>query len=95
MCEWHFWLSAAGVFVMFSDLTLAGIFQGYYWASLQDWEVSVDGSYIFWMVRLVAGLAMFAGLLCFLYNIYRTARGPATVPTQTPIATARSATAQG
>ena len=56
------------------DLTLAGVFQGYYWASLQPWDVSVDGSQPFWIVRVVAGLAMFGGLLCFLYNIYRTAR---------------------
>ncbi len=35
LCEWHFWLSAVGVFVMAADLTLAGLFQGYYWASLQ------------------------------------------------------------
>lgn len=72
LCEWHFWLSAVGVFVMFSDLTIAGIFQGFYWASLQEWDVSVAGSQIFWVVRLFAGLAMFAGLLVFLYNIYRT-----------------------
>jgi cytochrome c oxidase cbb3-type subunit 1 len=54
---------------MFLDLTLAGIFQGYYWASLQPWEASVDGSQPFWHVRAVAGLAMFAGLLCFLVNL--------------------------
>ena len=30
LCEWHYWLSAAGVFIMFLDLALAGIFQGYY-----------------------------------------------------------------
>jgi cytochrome c oxidase cbb3-type subunit I len=88
LCEWHFWLSASSIFVMFVDLTLAGIFQGYYWASLQEWDVSVDGSYIFWMLRLVAGLAMFGGLLCFLYNIYRTARGPAPADVRTAAATA-------
>ncbi len=29
LCEWHFWLSAVGVFVMAVDLILAGLFQGY------------------------------------------------------------------
>ena len=72
LCEWHFWLSAVGVFVMFADLTLAGLFQGYYWGSLRPWDVSVDGSVPFWMVRVFAGLAMFAGQLCFAYNLYRT-----------------------
>ena len=54
------------------DLTLAGVFQGYYWGSLEPWDVSVDGSMPFWILRVFAGLAMLAGQVCFLYNIYRT-----------------------
>ena len=81
LCEWHFWLSAVGVFVMFLDLGLAGVFQGYYWASMQPWDVSVTGSQPFWMTRAVAGLAMFAGFLCFIYNLWRTWRAPARAAT--------------
>lgn len=77
LCEWHFWLSASGVFVMFLDLTFAGLFQGYYWSSLQPWEASTQGSYPFWVTRVFAGLAMFCGFLCFLVNLYRTASGEA------------------
>jgi cytochrome c oxidase cbb3-type subunit 1 len=77
LCEYHFWLSAVGVFVMFLDLTLAGIFQGYWWASLQPWDVSTDGSFPFWVVRVFAGLSMFGGLLAFLYNLYMTMTGAA------------------
>ena len=77
LCEWHYWLSTTGIVLMFGDLTLAGIFQGYYWSSLQSWDVSVDGSQPFWIVRLFAGLGIIAGQLCFFYNIYRTYRlGP-------------------
>jgi cytochrome c oxidase cbb3-type subunit 1 len=54
---------------------LAGVFQGYYWASLQPWDASVEGSLGFWQVRSVAGLAMFGGYLCFLYNLWMTLRG--------------------
>jgi cytochrome c oxidase cbb3-type subunit 1 len=75
LCEGHFWLSAGGVLVMASDLILAGIFQGYWWASLAPWEVSVDGSQPFWILRVFAGLAMAAGLICFLYNLVMTYRG--------------------
>jgi cytochrome c oxidase cbb3-type subunit 1 len=74
LCEWHYWLSAVGLFAMALDLTLAGVFQGYYWASLQPWEVSVDGSQPFWVVRTVAGLAMLAGQICFFVNLYMTWR---------------------
>lgn len=90
LCEWHFWLSAVGLFSMFLDLTLAGVFQGYFWASLQPWEASTDGSLPFWIVRVFAGLAMFGGLLCFLYNIYMTLR---TVPETAPSLAPQPATA--
>jgi cytochrome c oxidase cbb3-type subunit 1 len=57
---------------MAGDLILGGVFQGYHWAALEPWEASVEGSYVFWVLRIWAGLAMFAGLLVFAYNIYKT-----------------------
>ena len=78
LSEWHFWLSAVGVFIMFLDLGLAGVFQGYYWSSLQPWDASVTGSQPFWITRMFAGLMIAGGFLCFLWNLYRTARGPST-----------------
>ncbi len=82
LCEWHYWLSATGIVVMFLDLTFAGIFQGFYWGSLAEWDVSVTGSQNFWVLRLFAGLTMFSGLLVFLYNIYRTLLGPPGKPAE-------------
>lgn len=72
LCEWHYWLSATGIFIMFLDLTLAGLFQGYFWSSLQPWEASTDGSQPFWITRVFAGLMLFGGFLCFVYNLYLT-----------------------
>jgi cytochrome c oxidase cbb3-type subunit 1 len=74
LCEWHFWLSLAGIVVMFLDLSMLGMFQGYYWASLQPWEASLDGSYPFWIVRLFAGLSIIAGQIVFVYNLWQTWR---------------------
>ena len=74
LCEWHFWLSLGGIVVMFLDLSMLGMFQGYYWASLQPWEASLDGSYPFWIVRLFAGLAIIAGQVVFVYNLWQTWR---------------------
>ncbi len=91
LCEWHFWLSAVGLLVMAVDLTLAGLFQGYFWASLQPWDVSIDGSMPFWTLRVFAGLTMMAGQVCFVYNLYRTWQasrlGPAPVQAEpaTPV----------
>jgi len=72
LCEWHFWLSSVGVFIMFLDLALAGMFQGFYWAALQPWEVMLENSQPFWITRIFAGLMMFFGFLCFLWNIFMT-----------------------
>jgi len=80
LLEWHYWLSAGGMLVMASDLILLGVFQGYWWASLQPWDVSVNGSQPFWILRVFAGLAIIGGQLCFFYNLYQTvmlARGAA------------------
>ena len=88
LCEWHFWLSAGGVLVMFFDLGLAGVFQGYYWAALMPWDESVAGSQPFWITRVFAGLFMFAGLLVFLYNLWMTWRSAAERAPQASPATA-------
>jgi cytochrome c oxidase cbb3-type subunit 1 len=74
LCEWHYWLSIGGIIVMFIDLGLAGMFQGYYWASLRPWDESVAGSQPFWIIRLFAGLVIIAGQLAFFYNIFMTWR---------------------
>jgi cytochrome c oxidase cbb3-type subunit 1 len=82
LCEWHYWLSAVGIVVMFLDLTMAGLFQGWSWASMQPWDHSTQVSQPFWIVRIFAGLAMFGGQLVFTYNIYRTLRGQQPEPVE-------------
>ena len=88
LLEWHFWLSAAGVFVMFLDLGLAGVFQGYYWSSMEPWDAMLAGSQPFWITRVFAGLAMFGGFFCFVYNIYMTYSGAGVRVTHSARATA-------
>jgi len=81
LCEWHYWLSTLGLFVMVADLTLLGLFQGWSWAALEPWDASVEFSHNFWVLRVIAGLAMFGGLVAFLTNIWLTFRAaPATAP---------------
>jgi cytochrome c oxidase cbb3-type subunit 1 len=72
LLEWHYWLSAGGMLVMFIDLAFAGIFQGFTWASLKPWEDSIRVSLPFWWIRLPAGLAIIAGQIVFGWNLYRT-----------------------
>ena len=72
LAEWHYWLSAVGILIMASDLILLGLFQGFYWVSMQPWDASVNVSQPFWVVRLFAGLGMIGGQCCFVYNLVRT-----------------------
>jgi len=84
LCEVHFWLSAAGMLVMASDLILGGLFQGWSWAALQPWDASIEVSQPFWAVRIVAGMAIFGGQLAFLYNVYRTWQQATPAPALAP-----------
>ncbi|MBS0260854.1 MAG: cbb3-type cytochrome c oxidase subunit I [Planctomycetes bacterium] len=72
LSEWHFWFSGVGIFVMACDLIMAGVFQGFWWGALLPWEESVEGSMPFWMLRVFAGLGMFAGQIFFAMNLYLT-----------------------
>lgn len=76
LVEAHYWFSAVGMVVMFVDLTLAGVFQGYSWAALDPWEDSLTVSMPFWWIRLVAGLAIITGQILFGINLYCTYRSP-------------------
>jgi cytochrome c oxidase cbb3-type subunit 1 len=87
---WHYWLSAGGTFVMFFDLLIAGLVQGYLWRHEGiAWEESIRASGPFWLVRAISGIAIIVGQLLFVYNIVRTlaparAPQPAGLPETTP-----------
>ncbi|MFQ5414695.1 MAG: cbb3-type cytochrome c oxidase subunit I [Phycisphaerae bacterium] len=81
--EWHFWLTGIGMLVMFFDLVIAGLIQGFQWRDLAPWEDSIIASVPFWFVRMLAGTAMIVGQVLFLYNVVMTAihmRGTAPAP---------------
>jgi cytochrome c oxidase cbb3-type subunit 1 len=85
---WNWWLSTVGVLVMFLDLMVAGLVQGYLWQNLAPWEQSLVASMPFWHIRTVAGIAIIAGQMLQAYNMWMTARAPASeaspMPTPTP-----------
>lgn len=73
---WNYWLSALGVVVMFLDLLVAGVVQGYMWMNLATWERTLMASMPFWHLRAIAGLAILTGQLLQVYNMFMTARQP-------------------
>jgi cytochrome c oxidase cbb3-type subunit 1 len=82
---WHYWLSTVGILLMFSDLTIAGLIQGFSWKSLQPWELSLVSSTPYWMVRTFAGSMMVFGMMLWVYNLYRTARNPIKLTDSAPV----------
>ncbi|MCA9619904.1 MAG: cbb3-type cytochrome c oxidase subunit I [Myxococcales bacterium] len=75
--SWNFWLTTIGVFLMFLDLTAAGVVQGYMWLNLSTWSRMLEASAPFWHVRSIAGLAIITGQLLQVYNMWMTARSTA------------------
>jgi hypothetical protein len=53
--HWHYWLTTAGMVVMFLDLLVAGVVQGFQWRSLAPWEESLIASVPFWLIRTFSG----------------------------------------
>jgi cytochrome c oxidase cbb3-type subunit 1 len=74
--SWNFWLTTLGMTIMFLDLTIAGVVQGYLWMNLAPWEQSLVASAPFWHVRSVAGLMIITGQMLQGYNMWMTARSP-------------------
>ncbi len=74
--DWHFWLVALGMGIMFVDLTIGGLVQGFSWASLSPWEDSVVWSIPFWGVRTISGFMIIAGTAMWVLNLWLTARKP-------------------
>lgn len=71
---WHYWLTTVGLVTMFFTLVAAGLVAGQLQANLSPWNDILAASKPYWILRLVAGLMMFAGFLCFAANMWLTAR---------------------
>jgi len=84
----HYWLTVIGLALMVIDLTMAGVVQGFSWASLSHWGESVVASMPFWWTRTIAGIMIVAGQGLFFYELWATARQPALEPDLAAIAAA-------
>jgi len=95
--SWHYWLTSIGTMVMFLDLLVAGVVQGYLWKNLAPWEDSIVASVPFWILRTIAGGAIVVGQLLFFWNVWKTyasaSRMPAVSPTKSPVSGGAPATA--
>lgn len=70
--SWHYWLSALGTLIMFTDLLVAGVVQGSLWRNLAPWEESLIASMPYWLIRSVSGTMIIVGNFMFFWNLYKT-----------------------
>jgi cytochrome c oxidase cbb3-type subunit I len=81
---WTYWMCTLGVVIMFLDLLVAGVVQGYLWMNLAQWERSLVASMPFWHIRSFAGFLIVTGELLAAYNMWMTARQPASAAADDP-----------
>lgn len=71
-----FWLCAAGNFILWADLGVAGLIQGFLWRHASvPWIETIRASQPFWLIRTFAGTGMLAGIVLLVVALLKTARG--------------------
>ena len=73
--EWSYWLLFAGVILMVSDLTLAGLVEARLWQSAAPWLDSVRAVRPYWLVRSLSAVPIAAGFVALLLGFTTGKRG--------------------
>jgi cbb3-type cytochrome oxidase subunit 1 len=72
---WSYWLLLAGVIMMVSTLTVAGIVEARLWQSSAPWLDSVRAARPFWVLRTLSGIPIAAGFIALLAGLTTGPRG--------------------
>ncbi|MGP0075023.1 MAG: cbb3-type cytochrome c oxidase subunit I [Bryobacteraceae bacterium] len=73
--EWSYWLLFAGVILMVTDLTIAGIVEARLWQSAAPWLDSVRAARPYWIVRTGSAIPIAAGFIALLVGLTTGPRG--------------------
>jgi cbb3-type cytochrome oxidase subunit 1 len=73
--EWAYWLLLAGVVLMVSDLTIAGLVEAELWRADVPWLDSVRAARPYWLIRALSGVPVGAGFLALLLGLTTGPRG--------------------
>lgn len=85
----HWWLSLAGTALLWVDMSVAGLVEGFHWASLDLFSEGVRTAVPFWAVRSLAGALVSLGQVLYFVNLFATwreasAATPAPAPAPSP-----------
>ena len=76
LAQWSYWFFMSGGLGFFVTLWLGGFWQGWQWNNpaipFIDTVIALGPV---WLVRFFSGILMFAGIICFAYNVMATALG--------------------
>ncbi|MCC7360612.1 MAG: cbb3-type cytochrome c oxidase subunit I [Anaerolineales bacterium] len=85
LMEWHYWLTTVGMSIFMVSLWMGGLIQGQNWLTNSvPFIETVRSLQPYFALRLAGGLMAGVGVLCFAFNIWRTARRPAPLPAMAP-----------
>jgi cbb3-type cytochrome oxidase subunit 1 len=72
---WAYWLLLAGVTIMVTDLTAAGLVEAGLWQSAAPWLDSVRAARSFWLIRTLSAIPITAGFVMLLVGLTTGQRG--------------------
>ena len=75
LLNWSYWLLFAGVVIMVSDLTHAGLTEARLWQSSAPWMDSVRAVNIYWWIRTLTFFPIAAGFILLLLGLTTGERG--------------------
>jgi cbb3-type cytochrome c oxidase subunit I len=76
LMEWHYWLATLGMLIFMVSMWVAGLIQGQNWYTYMiPFLQTVITMKPYFGARLLGGAIAALGMLCFAYNVWRTARG--------------------
>jgi len=73
--EWSYWLLTAGVVIMVTDLTVAGLVEARIWQSSAPWMESVRAARPYWLIRTLSFLPIATGFVLLLAGLLTGDRG--------------------
>ena len=77
----HFWMHTIGVVLYIASMWIAGVMQGLMWRATNDdgtltytFVESLNATYPYYLVRLLGGVVVLAGMLLMAFNVWKTYR---------------------
>jgi cytochrome c oxidase cbb3-type subunit 1 len=98
LITFHFWITTIGIVFYIAAMWIAGVMQGLMWRAVNPdgtltyaFVESVKATYPFYVIRLLGGTLVLAGMFVMLYNVWKTIAAGKTVDAPIPPVDPRAA----